>query len=183
MDTQHEMIISQTHQLSNFIITISQNQRNPISDRLTASTHLDIYTTNDRTPKRSTVKFAFGTIRYQKTHRPWNKNIHLEIIITFLLPAWLSNRAWQWIQYTKYSGWRTIIQTFRIVNNCSPIFEFSREGNVKALRELLGSKKAFLTDRANDSRESTALHVRQRTQLTHIAESKQPKTSMLTRCK
>ncbi|KAN0093828.1 hypothetical protein V8E51_017012 [Hyaloscypha variabilis] len=88
----------------------------------------------------------------------------LEVETSFsFVPSWwtlklVSARGFK-LDIVKLStqGWQTNMHTFNVVPDDSPIFEFCREGNLEAVRYLLGSRKASVNDMTVDG--WTPLHV------------------------
>ncbi|RFU26959.1 hypothetical protein B7463_g9381, partial [Scytalidium lignicola] len=72
-------------------------------------------------------------------------------------PSWFMRRMWE-IQATQtYSGWTLNLRSHNVIPSRSPIFEYSRSGNLLGLEELLRNRSASLFD--CDEWGRTALHV------------------------
>jgi hypothetical protein len=162
VETQSSMIVAQLSQNMASILSSSQVHLENTSEKVAGSSSMMdnySYSYDDRKPNLSQLCYVLGRIRYKSTHRIHNGKTLREVVATYYLPPWLSSSAWHWRQYEKYSGWRTVLQTYRIVPDDSPLFESAFRGGVESIRELLANKQAFVTDK-NRTYEQTALHVR-----------------------
>lgn len=105
-----------------------------------------------------TIHPVLGALRYH-----WNSGVkegksYHDFKVVYYLPVWASDRVWYWRLYEKYSGWRTILHTYRVMPRDSALFDFAEHGNVEGIRALLERKEASVTDRENEY-QGTALHV------------------------
>jgi hypothetical protein len=106
----------------------------------------------------NSAKSIAGAFKLRKNVRLRRGKTRQDTTATYILPAWLSNRAWQWRQYEKYSGWRTVLQTYRVIPGDSPLFGFAEQGDIEGVRKLFKNKQASVSDKS-DLFEKTALHV------------------------
>lgn len=99
----------------------------------------------------------FGSLRYRTKLRKIHNNPHREFTVVYHLPPWLSDHALEWNQFTRYSGWRTNLSTYRILSSHSLLFTFAGTGRVQDIQLLFSSKMAFVDDHSEAG--LTALHV------------------------
>ncbi|PMD38288.1 hypothetical protein L207DRAFT_585193 [Hyaloscypha variabilis F] len=91
----------------------------------------------------------------EKDESIYKEQLEVETSFSFV-PSWwtlklVSARGFK-LDIVKLStqGWQTNMHTFNVVPDDSPIFEFCRDGNLDAVRYLLGSRKASVNDMTVD---------------------------------
>lgn len=85
--------------------------------------------------------------------------------ILFRTPSWFFNKAWEISSLQAYSGWTFTLRSLNVIPFDSPIFRYSENGDLQALRDLFSQNVASPFDCNEYGR--TALQVRFETLVTN----------------
>ncbi|KAF7890434.1 hypothetical protein EAF00_008749 [Botryotinia globosa] len=115
--------------------------------------------------------YLMGSVDVRKTQKQRNRNLFEETEAKYNPPAWLSNRAWQFMCMKDLSTlrWNFNIQTYRTLNQNSDFYKALKNGDIVGVQEMLANRTAFVNDQFMED-PNCELYVDEGTPL-HIAAS------------